>query len=86
MFQNIPDVRCRLRCKSSSHPWGMVPGEACPLVVAACWGAAEPSEPILEEQEVGAPCQEEQEVAWASEAYLWNRMRKSFSFDFPDRE
>lgn len=54
----------------------MVPEEACPLVVAACWGAAEPSEPIQEEQEVEAPYQEEQEVAWASEAYLWNRMRK----------
>lgn len=46
--------------------------EACPQVVGACWGAAEPVEPSLVEQEVGAPCQEEQEVAWASEAYLWD--------------
>lgn len=27
---------------------------------------------ILGEQEVEEPCQEEQEGAWASEAYLWN--------------
>lgn len=40
-------------------------------MVGACWGAAEPVEPSLVEQEV-APCQEEQEVAWASEAYLWD--------------
>lgn len=38
--------------------------------VEACWGAAVPVGLILVEQEVEAPCQEEQEEAWASEAYL----------------
>lgn len=38
--------------------------------VEACRGAAVPVDLILVEQEVEAPCQEEQEEAWASEAYL----------------
>lgn len=46
-------------------------GEACPWVgVGACPGEAAPFGLILVEQEVEAPCQEEREEAWASEAFL----------------
>lgn len=38
--------------------------------VGACRGAAVPVGLILVEPGVEAPCQEEQEAAWASEAYL----------------
>lgn len=38
--------------------------------VGAYRGAAVPVDLILVEQEVEGPCQEEQEGAWASEAYL----------------
>lgn len=57
-----------------AHPWGvhMVLWVACPWAgVGACQGEAAPVvDLILEEQEVEAPCQEEQAGAWASEAYL----------------
>lgn len=50
--------------------------------VEACWGAAVPGGLILVEQEAEAPCQEEQEEAWASEAYLHGSNKASSSLTF----
>lgn len=59
--------------EAQGGPWEVhtVLWEACPSVgVGACQGAAVHVDLILVEQGVEAPCQEEQEEALASEAYL----------------
>lgn len=64
-----------MRCHSA-YPWEVrtVLWVACPWAgVGACQGEVVPViDLILGEQEVEAPCQEEQGEAWASEAYLGN--------------
>lgn len=58
----------------------MVLWVACPSAgVGAFQGAAVPVTDLIPgEQEVEAPCQEEQEGAWASEAYLCNTNNKVY--------